>query len=149
MPRGGKRRGAGRPIGSSVLDPWEQIIVASECQRRWREDQELRLTAEQRGYFDRSDYHGAVARYRQSGFRDSDALEDIEYSRREMARMDADDENDAPSGVRFEVPRPYGLQQKIISEVATWASEKFGKPVSEGVVSSAWAIARKVDAEDV
>jgi hypothetical protein len=125
------------------------VEVGVECQRRWLDDVSQRLTAEQRAYFDRSDYREAVSRYRQSGFKDSVALEDIEYSRREMAGMDPEDEADAPKGVHLEVPRPYQLQQKIISDVAAWASEKFGKQVSKGVVESAWAIARKVEAEDV
>ena len=145
MGRGGKRPGAGRPVGSSVLDAWEQIAVGVECQRRWREDLDRRLAEKQQEYFSRSDYHAAVARYRQSGLRDSEALEDVEYSRCEMAQMNPEDPSDGPRLIHFQAPRPYRLRNRVLREVSQWASQRFGKQVSVGVVRSAWEIQRAVE----
>lgn len=146
MPRGGRRKGAGRPVGSSVLDELEIITVAAECQRRWNEDCKARLQAAQDAYYDQSDYLEKSTRVRESGGKDAEALEDVEFARREMAGT-PDDEPDAPRLVQFEVSRPYRVKEKIIADVAAWASHKFHKNVSQGVVASAWDLAKEVRAE--
>ena len=142
MPRGGKRAGAGR---KSALDVMETISVAAQCASRWRAISECRLAAEKENHFRKSDYHAAVARYRESGWRDETALEDIEYSRREMDGMAPDDEADAPRLVSFRVPRPYGARASVIRDVAAWATTRFGKPVSSRAVERAWKILRSVE----
>lgn len=150
MPRGGQRDGAGRPVGTAVLTAWEQIAVGTECQSRWREDYESRLARAQQEYLARSDYPEATARVRASlreGAIDPDALDDVEFARREMGGVDAEDERDGPRVIHFAVPRPYGLRAAILRGVAAWASEKFEKPVSEGVVRSAWKMVRRVERE--
>lgn len=149
MPRGGKRLGAGRPAGSSVLDEWEVLEVAVECSRRWNADAAERLQGLMNAYFARSDYNVATKRFRASGFRDGEALEDIEYARREMAGMAPENEAEAPKGVRFEVAQRYGLKKIIIAEVAAWATARFGKQVSPGIVKSAWRVLDQVEADDV
>jgi len=127
----------------------EMLAVGAECQRRWREDIERRLANAQAEYFGRSDYHDATVRYRGSNFSDAEALEDVEFARREMAQMAPEDEAEGPRVVSFAVPRPYGVRRAIITNVASWASERFGKSVSPGVVTSAWKLIRSAEAESV
>jgi hypothetical protein len=107
------------------------------------------LKAAQDEYFSKSDYHEQAARVRASRGRDSEALEDVEFARREMAGIDAADEADAPRLVSFRVSRPYGKKALIIDEVAAWATERFSKRVTAGLVRSAWNILRQVEADDV
>lgn len=158
MPRGGIRSGAGRPAGSGVLDAWEKIIVAAECQRRWRKDYDERLTAAREAVFDRADYRALVAEnlagLRSEGegwddtFRADDLRDDIEGAIKEMAGVPVDDPAPARRVFHFQVKRPYRLKSLIITDVAEWASAKFGKPVSRGVVQSAWNLQRRVESDD-
>ena len=139
MGRGGRRPGAGR---KPALDWLETLAIAGECQTKWREIIESRLNAEMETHFARSDYHDAAARVRG---KDGEALEDVEYSRREMAGMAPEDPRDAPRLVTFRVQRPYAVRAKIIGEVAAWASSRFGRPISTRSVDRAWKLARSVE----
>jgi len=142
MPKGGRRPGAGR---KPALDWLETLPVGAECQSRWREIIEGRLNAEIETHFAKSDYHDAVARVRASRGKDEEALEDVEYSRREMAGMSPEDPHLAPRLVTFGVQRPYAARARIIREVAAWASDRFGRPISTRSVERAWKLVRSVE----
>lgn len=159
MPRGGKRLGAGRPAGTSVLDPFETLCVAAECQKRWNADIEQRLGAEKERLLSLSGYNELAARNRE-GMRDQgqkwfrtyegqDLKDDIEGSIREMAGMDPATTKRPPRVFRIEVPRPYRLKEAVLEEVAAWASARFGKKVTPGLVDAAWDVLKRVEKEPV
>jgi hypothetical protein len=149
--RGGKRFGAGRPVGSSVLDALEMIALAAECERRWHEDSQQRLVEQQAAYFARSDYDAATSRVRQAlreGRRDAEAIEDVEFARREMAGIDADDAGDGPRVLQFWVAPKRGLRKQIEADAANWASSRFGKSITPRMVRTVWANFRRSLADD-
>jgi hypothetical protein len=145
VPRGGRRPGAGR---KSALDWLETLVVGAECQTRWRSIIDSRLNADIAAHFFRSDYHDAVARVRASRGKDQEALEDVEYSRREMSGMAPEDPSNAPRLVNFRASRPYGARAIIIREVAAWASNRFGRRITTRSVERAWKLVRWVERSD-
>lgn len=155
MSRGGPRRGAGRKPSLDIL---ETIDVAGECAARWQALIQGRLEAEQQVHFSKSDYHATQAKLRAipvaerlhflSSDEGKELLEDVEYSRREMADIAPGDEADAPRLITFSVPRPYAARTGIIGDVAAWASARFGKPVSPRTVERAWKYLSSVQASE-
>ena len=153
--RGGKRPGAGRPAGTTVLDAWEKIIVGAECQHRWRAELERKLQASQTEVFNRGDSHEVVARARvmpiderkawHSTYEGSDHRDDIEGAIKHKVGMPADSPKDAPRLLHIKTTLPYRMRQRILSEVAKWASHKFQKRVTKGLVDSAWKLVRRAE----
>jgi hypothetical protein len=68
----------------------------------------------------------------------SDLFDDVEFARRDMFGVAAENEEDAPRLVSFEQPRLYGLHDRIVCKVARWASWRFGKPVTPSTVQRIW-----------
>ncbi len=138
MPRGGRRRGAGRKPN---LDVFEALEVAGECTSRWQETIDIRLEAAQQARLNKSDYLAIQTKLRAvpiSSDEGRQLVEDVSFARREMAGTDPDDETDPPRLITYTVPRPYGARAPIIRDVAAWASARFGKPVSPRTVERAW-----------
>lgn len=138
MPRGGQRRGAGR---KPKMDALESLEVAVECGTRWRDIIDKRLESAQQRRLDKSDYVATQVKLRAVPISSDEGLqllEDVEFARREMAGIDADDETDPPRLITYTAPRPYGARAPIIREVAAWASARFAKPVSPRSVERAW-----------
>ena len=166
MARGGRRRGAGRPSGSTVLDESEMIDVAAEYARRRNELHELALDQAKTELFARSDYDHLIeqmklqpdwrADYLPTGFDDDGEPkfstegaeyhhEDVEGARRDMAEMELDDSREVPRAFRVVPKRPYSYAQTLRSEVAAWASEKLGKEVTPRMVQSCWKLRQSID----
>jgi len=74
-----------------------------------------------------------------------EALEDVEYARREDSGIDIDDDDDTPAPrVRLICPkRPKGVRQNIIAEVARETG------VSIWIVERAWKAFRRLEAKEV
>jgi hypothetical protein len=147
MPRGGKRIGAGRPF---VLT-WEQkvYVIGLECEEHWRVAVAAKLKAAQEAMYNKTDYDAQISRVQSISIADRQAwhstieaethADDIQFARREMADMDPETP-DEELKLWFDPPsRPYGVRAKIIAEVATWASERFGTAISKRLVTTCWA----------
>lgn len=153
LSRGGPRPGAGRKPSLDIL---ETLYVAGECAARWQALIHGRLEAEQQTHFGKSDYQATQAKLHAipiaerlsflSSEEGNQLLEDVEYSRREMAGLAPHDEADAPRLITFSVPRLYAARTSIIGDVAVWASARFGKPVSPRTVERAWKYLRSIQA---
>ena len=165
MPRGGKRAGAGRPRGSAVLDWYESLSISAKCEKHWREACEKNLSAAKDKFFAKSDYHALVAAFKAESLEDRKAYipaigsdgearylgytgeqhhDDVEGAIRTMLGMDDADPSGALRCVSFAWKRPYGVQAQIVKDVARWATAEFNKPISSGIVRSAWKLMRSV-----
>lgn len=150
MPRGGPRLGAGPPRKLTEL---EEIEVGAECGSRWtalREEKTAeRLNAAYRKRYTRSNYLQLLAdlnRKRLPGFTFS-LLKHKAAIRKARLRSSIAPffVNDPNRIVTFEAngARPYAQKQKIIEDVAAWATERYGKAVSPRRVTSAWNLHKK------
>lgn len=148
MPRGGARSGAGRP---SVLTAMEKLAVGAACERLWNEELNAREEAKIRArlgpvYASLIDEQRAIPVAERAGYLDSleaeERAEEIEEARRNIAAMEDDDYDEAPRLISVVVSRPYGKRDPIIQQVAAWASNRFGKRVSERQTRECWDLMR-------
>ena len=165
--RGGKRPGAGRPRGSTVLNALERLGVGAECQERWSALYAESLRAAEEAVFAGSEYARQIAAINRVPLVDRpDYLpvttpegtpaidedgcqvfrkyvgeahaDDIEGARKQLAGMEVDDPAPAPKLIQITAKRPYRAKRAIVEEVSKWATAAFGRHVSERMVESCW-----------
>ena len=61
MTRGGKRAGAGRRPGSTILTWDQRLVLGGQCEHLWRDACAARLKAAEASLFARSDYREQIA----------------------------------------------------------------------------------------
>ena len=135
MPRGGRREGAGRKPGSTVLDPRTRCRIGADASRAW---------------------HEACAEARRARNK-LPALVDIEEQRKVALNIpvskrkewtaspicktytaDMEVEREALKAHRISVSPPPGGKTRIYKDLAEKWSEKLGRDVSARMVRSCW-----------
>ena len=168
LSRGGKRPGAGRQAGSSILTLEQRLRVGAECQERWQAALRANLHAAEQAAFGNSEYKRQIAAVNLTPLEDRAGLmsltgadgvpildeegdrlfiteagrshaEDIEGARKELAGIEVDSPDPAPRIIEIRAKRPYGLKEPLLRAVSAWAATQFERPVSVRMVESCWA----------
>ena len=134
MPRGGVRIGAGRP---TALDSIEIMMVAAEYSTRWAAEVELRtaptLPDEFRLLTDRVrsvPVEDRLGFARRATFEAQDYFDDLDSETNDRAAKLGTTQRRARYFSKPASVRPYGVKKKLEQEVAAWATDLLGKPVS-------------------
>lgn len=145
MPRGGKRLDAGRP---SQLSDTEWLEIGAECEGRWRaEKQRLEVEAinahpGRRECQEAADEVMKVPIEERNDWHETYEAEDhhdtVEGILRDVNGMDDADDNPAPRLITIKIPRPYGVRDRIIRDVADEFTTRLGKTVTPSRVRHAW-----------
>jgi hypothetical protein len=153
MPRGGKRAGAGRPIS---VDFYEEIVIGSRCEQLWSDAQQQLVDRLLAGRFRETDKVRArldsIPVAERTKWLRSDAhqdyLDDFEFALKEQQGIDAYDERVGQRVHSIRKPRPKGVRNHIIKQVAEEETAKRGKPISQSIVERCWKRFRSFERRD-
>ena len=149
MPRGGVRKGAGRPKGSTKLSFMKCLEVGKDCERAWRELVQENVQNALRELDNNVSKEWVRARdipiEKRKKWLESEEgqnyLEDVHFAL--QTDQNLDDEEDPARVLQIKPKRPIGHRKRIIKEVSQQHS------ISERMAETCWKNYRSFEKSDL
>lgn len=149
MPRGGVRKGAGRPKGSTKLPFMKCLQVGMDCEKAWQELVRISVKNALKDINNNVSKEWAKAKEIPKGKRKKwleseegqNYLDDVHFALQTDQKLD--DDEDPARALQINPKRPKGHRKRIIEEV----SQRYA--ISERMVETCWKNYRSFEKSDL